>query len=229
MINVIALQTTLKVLFGQTGASHLRSHLPFGLALLILTAVVAILAPVARAEQKIQVSPDPELAAVVNMSIVQSQSTQPNTISFAKSFSIKSLVDARAYALELVNRDRMAHGLAPLVSNPFLDQVAQTYAEDMLKRNYFDHLSPEGETVVDRCIKAGGNPKIGVGENLMFYHNPNISGLAAERLKMFQTSWMNSQLHRINILNTEIVGFGFGIAIGNDGREYAVQLFSLGE
>jgi uncharacterized protein YkwD len=139
------------------------------------------------------------------------------------------LVNARAYALELVNRDRLAHGLTPLVPNPFLDQVAQAHAEDMLRRNYFDHTSPEGDTAVERYIKAGGNAKTGVGENLMFYHNPRISDIAGETLQMFQTSWMNSQLHRINILNAEIVSFGFGIVVGADGREYAVQMFSLGQ
>jgi uncharacterized protein YkwD len=239
MINLVAVQAVTKVLFGQSAVGQFRSHLPLGLALLIFTALAAILAPAVRAEQKIQVKPDPELAAVVNMTTVERQSnvqniqvknvesSQGNKVSFASSYNIKSLVDARTYALELVNRDRVAHGLNPLVPNPFLDQVAQAHAEDMLRRNYFDHNSPEGETAVERCIKAGGNPKVGVGENLMFYHNPRVSGLATETLQMFQTSWMNSAHHRVNILNSEIVGFGFGVVVGSDGREYAVQLFSL--
>lgn len=231
MINVLL--ATAKVLFLQGEVGQLRSHLPLSLALLSLTALAAIFAPAVRAEPKIRVSPDPELAAVVNMTTIERQSSsqgqQSQIIGFASSYNIKSLIDARAYALELVNRDRMANGLKPLVSNPFLDQVAQAHAEDMLKRNYFDHHSPEGENAVKRFIKAGGNPKTGVGENLMFYHNPRTSKIAGETLQMFQASWMDSPQHRINILNAEIVSFGFGIVIGADGREYAVQMFSLGQ
>ncbi len=235
VINIFALQATIKVLFGHSEAGQLRSHLPLSLALLGLTALAVIFAPAVRAEPKIKVNPDPELAAVVNMTVVerqvgpQGQRSHESMISFASSYNIKSLLDARAYALELVNRDRMANGLKPLVPNSFLDQVAQSHAEDMLRRNYFDHYSPEGENAVSRYIKAGGNPKTGVGENLMFYENPRISDIAGETLQMFQASWMGSSHHRINILNPEIVSFGFGIVIGADGREYAVQMFSLGQ
>jgi uncharacterized protein YkwD len=230
MINIFDFQATAKVLFGCGEVEQLRSPLPLSLALLSLTTLAVVFAPTVRAESKIKVSPDPELAAVVNMTTVERQSNpQSNQVSFASSYNIKSLVDARVYALELVNRDRMAHGLKPLVPNPFLDQVAQAHAEDMLRRNYFDHFSPEGENAVSRYIKAGGNPKIGVGENLMFYENPRISDIAGETLQMFQASWMDSPHHRINILNAEIVSFGFGIVVGSDGREYAVQMFSLGQ
>jgi uncharacterized protein YkwD len=231
MIN--ALQASAKVLFGQSAVEQLRSHLPLSLALLSLTALATLFAPAVRTEPKIRVSPDPELEAVVNMTTIErqsrSQGQQSPIIDFASPLNIKSLVDTRVYALELVNRDRMANGLKPLVPNPFLDQVAQAHAEDMLRRNYYDHLSPEGENAVSRYIKAGGNPKTGPGENLMFYQNPRISNITGKTLEMFQVSWMNSPHHRLNILNVEIVSFGFGIVIGADGRQYAVQMFALGK
>jgi hypothetical protein len=78
MINLVAVQAVTKVLFGQSAVGQFRSHLPLGLALLVLTALATILAPAVRAEQKIQVKPDPELAAVVNMTTVDRQSNIQN-------------------------------------------------------------------------------------------------------------------------------------------------------
>ena len=81
--------------------------------------------------------------------------------------SLRSLPELRAFALELVNRDRTLNNLSPLVEDPLLSEAAQLHAEDMLKRQYFDQVSPEGKTPRDRFIRVGGSSRIGVGENLL--------------------------------------------------------------
>ena len=65
------------------------------------------------------------------------------------------LPELRSKALEVVNEAREQHGLPPLQSRPELDRAAQAHAEDMLNRNYFDHVSPEEKTVFDRYVAAG--------------------------------------------------------------------------
>lgn len=139
---------------------------------------------------------------------------------------IKSLTEIRMYALALVNQDRQAQGLNPLIANSLLDQVAQTHAEDMLQKNYFDHRSLTGTTPQQRYLQAGGNPRVGIGENIFFYENSMVRGLSAATVKLFQENWMNSPGHRQNILNPEFVEFGYGIVYGPGAKQYAVQLFA---
>lgn len=184
-----------------------------------------------RADQAVTTT-DPNLSTILNQNgtdqqVIQEPSHSPSTLSHS---SIpQSLAEMRAYALQLVNRDRAAQGLPPLVADPLLDQVAQEHAQDMLQRGYFDHSSPEGQTPKQRFLKQGGNPRIGVGENIMYFNNPRIKTLSNDLIQMFQVTWMDSPLHRENILRTNLTGFGFGIAIGADGKQYAVQMFSLAD
>ncbi|MFH1444091.1 MAG: CAP domain-containing protein [Candidatus Peregrinibacteria bacterium] len=56
----------------------------------------------------------------------------------------------RLQIIALVNQERMAAGLQPLVRNPQLEQAAQAHAKDMYKRGYFSHFSPEGSNYIDR-------------------------------------------------------------------------------
>jgi uncharacterized protein YkwD len=76
------------------------------------------------------------------------------------------LPELRSKALELVNEAREQHGLPALQSRPELDRAAQAHAEDMLNRSYFDHVSPEGKTVFDRYVAAGGSRWRLVAENI---------------------------------------------------------------
>jgi len=50
----------------------------------------------------------------------------------------------------LVNQERMAKGLLPLIRNAQLEQAAQAHAKDMYKRGYFSHFNPEGQNYIDR-------------------------------------------------------------------------------
>ena len=55
----------------------------------------------------------------------------------------------------LINRERRAHGLVPLSGNARLGRAAGRHAADMVRRGYFAHVSPEGQTFVDRLRDAG--------------------------------------------------------------------------
>src|SRR5690606_8599801 len=59
--------------------------------------------------------------------------------------------------LDLVNAERQERGLVPFQPDGTLDAAAQAHAEDMLRRDYYDHVSPGGQTVIDRYIAAGGS------------------------------------------------------------------------
>lgn len=133
------------------------------------------------------------------------------------------LAEMRARALELVNADRAEHGLPALAAGAALDAAAMAHAEDMLARNYYAHQSPEGESVVDRFVEAGGSRWELVAENLS-----QCTGCAPglEVVENLQQGWMDSPEHRENILAEGLERFGFGLASGAGGTLYAVQTFA---
>lgn len=138
---------------------------------------------------------------------------------------------ARATALELVNASRAEHDLPPLSTAPPLAEAAQAHAEDMLRRDYYAHRSPEGDTVMDRYLAAGGTTAKGVAENIARCDGcpPAVD---RARLQQLHTGWMESPGHRRNILDAGKTHFGFGLAAGDgDGGEgggglFAVQTFA---
>lgn len=138
----------------------------------------------------------------------------------------RSLPELRAFALELINRDRQLNGAAPLVEDPLLAQTAQLHAEDMKARNYYDHLTPEGRTPTDRFAAIGGQG--GVGENIMLQSGSVgiTSILNWGLIENFQKSWMYSNGHRANLLDPHYTKVGYGIVSDPaTGRIYAVQNF----
>ena len=95
----------------------------------------------------------------------------------------------------------------------------------MLSRRYFNHVSPEGVNPRQRYVIAGGDIRLGVGENIA---KGGTKGLALTygEVEKWQRGWMYSNGHRANLLTPEYRKFGYGIAVGADGRSYAVQMFS---
>ncbi|WP_230534138.1 CAP domain-containing protein [Microvirga roseola] len=131
----------------------------------------------------------------------------------------------RQKALELVNEERRERGLEPLTLGSALNEAAQEHAEDMLDRNYYAHVSPEGDTVRDRFIEAGGSRWQLAAENIARCEGcggpPQIS-----RVEELHQGWMNSPEHRENILREGLDRFGFGIVVGENQTLYAVQTFA---
>lgn len=55
----------------------------------------------------------------------------------------------------LINAFRAQNGLGPLARNAFLDRAAMAHARDMLARDYFSHISPDGVGPGERARAAG--------------------------------------------------------------------------
>ncbi|OIO55501.1 hypothetical protein AUJ46_00835 [Candidatus Peregrinibacteria bacterium CG1_02_54_53] len=99
-----------------------------------------------------------------HMNVVPTQAVQSSVAPAPKavSLTINSLLippllpfpnateQRRLQIIALVNQERMATGLQPLIRNPQLELAAQAHAKDMFKRGYFSHFSPEGLTYIDR-------------------------------------------------------------------------------
>lgn len=139
--------------------------------------------------------------------------------------STGDLEKLRARALELVNRARREQGLQPLELGPKVNEAALSHARDMLRRNYYSHTSPEGETVQDRYVDAGGSKWRLIAENIA-----RCAGCTSdpdtEAVERLHRGWMNSPEHRHNILHRGLTRFGFGIVSSSEQGEYAVETFA---
>jgi uncharacterized protein YkwD/uncharacterized membrane protein required for colicin V production len=117
--------------------------------------------------------------------------------------------------LHLVNKERVAAGLDPLVLNPSLVPVARAHATDMWERKYFGHVSPEGDDVSDRLADWDVNYNY-AGENLAL----------APTVTTAHTGLMNSEGHRDNILESEYNDVGIGVIDNGVYGKMFVQVFT---
>jgi uncharacterized protein YkwD len=117
---------------------------------------------------------------------------------------------AVAATLCLLNEQRGDHGLSALSASSTLDRAADAYANDMVARRFFDHVSPGGGTMMDRIKAAGWVPtgSWSAGENIAW-----ASGSLATPASIVD-GWMHSAGHRANILDGSFGAIGIGIADG---------------
>jgi len=121
------------------------------------------------------------------------------------------LVQAADAVSCLVNAERTSRGLKALKRDGDLAQAARDHSRDMARNHYFDHTSPDGDSVGDRIRKAGyGEPGDGwkVGENLGW----GTGGRATPNARVDE--WLNSPAHKMNMLNGAFREVGVGVAGG---------------
>lgn len=124
--------------------------------------------------------------------------------------------------VDLTNAERRANGLPELRVSGYLAQSAQSHADDMARRNYFAHNSPEGVAPRDRMLAVGYDPQTFTGENIYYYYGNQV-GIQPEAAVAW---WMNSPGHRANILDARYTEIGVGLAITTaDGKHIYVQNF----
>ena len=140
--------------------------------------------------------------------------------------NVRSLPELSSFALELANRDRTLNNLPPLQADSALSLASQLHAEDMLDRQYFDHISPDGKTPRDRYLAISTSPLQGVGENIVQGETKGL-GLTYREAEKFQRGWMYSNGHRANLLTDKYTKFGYGVVTGANGQIYAVQMFGI--
>jgi uncharacterized protein YkwD len=125
-----------------------------------------------------------------------------------------NLAQVRSATLCLMNAERRARGLRRLKSNSRLRTAAQRYAEEMVRKDFFGHVSPSGTTVLQRIKKATYLSRVrsyAVGENLAW--GTRQLSTPAQTMR----GWMNSAPHRRNILDRGFREVGIGVAIGAPG------------
>jgi uncharacterized protein YkwD len=107
--------------------------------------------------------------------------------------------------VELVNRRRSDLGCAPLTWHDGIAAVATAHSIDMQKRDFYDHVNPDGETLMHRLARAGIAFNGVAGENLVI---GTVDGTIA------YTLWIDSPKHRAIIENCAFTHHGVGLADG---------------
>jgi uncharacterized protein YkwD len=117
---------------------------------------------------------------------------------------------ARAIRAE-INQVRVAHGLPPVRGHRRLARAARAHSRDMVRRGYFSHVSPNGETPSARVRRAGypaRRPVWRVGETIAWAEGAYAAPAAVVR------TWLESPPHRAILLSRSFREVGLGLAAG---------------
>lgn len=134
---------------------------------------------------------------------------------------------AQTFTLDLHNQTRIANGLPLLVLDDRVTAAAQGHADDMARRGYFSHDSPEGKTPWDRLSDAGA-PYRYAGENIGY---GTIGGGGDEAVIQRLFTMMMAETppddgHRQNILGVHYRKLGVGVGHDGSGHLYWVCDFT---
>ncbi len=110
-----------------------------------------------------------------------------------------NLSQDREYIVGLINNIRTGLGKKAVTLNASLSALAQKHSEDMVSRNFFGHVNPDGATPEDRRKKDMIPTE--VGENLAY----------SQSLLSAMQGLLRSPIHRANILTDNWTSVGIGI------------------
>ncbi len=106
---------------------------------------------------------------------------------------------------EEANHVRLKNGLTPLKPNLKLANIANVRAQDMAKRNYYDHKNPDGQYYYNYLPQLGFDNKNFSCENL----DLQFTVLASQ----YVNDWLSSSKgHRECMLNAKISDAGYAVA-----------------
>lgn len=106
--------------------------------------------------------------------------------------------------IRLTNVKRAENGLPPLTYNPVLSQAALAKGNDMMNKDYWAHVAPDGTQPWAFFLNAGYKYKY-AGENLARDFNDSASTVDA---------WMASPSHRENMLSPNYREIGVAVVNG---------------
>jgi uncharacterized protein YkwD len=151
--------------------------------------------------------------------------------------------DHQTYEIELIifeeiNKIRLESGLEPLSWDPMLSKLAREHSLDMARYGYFNHTDLFGLDPTQRAEELGINTKVivngksydTVGENIGFMPRGIVKDVGVllttkDIASGMVFEWMLSEPHKDNILNTEYLSTGIGVAYNGDNSYYLTQNF----
>ena len=147
---------------------------------------------------------------------------------------------------EIINAQRVMHGLEPLDHVDTIRLIARSHSQDMALNDYFSHVNPEGLDPTDRGRQVGYDCRkdfgsyytYGLAENIhqgwiygsirtLNGETVHVDWLTPEELAQSAVNgWMSSPGHRQNILDASYDRAGMGAAIADDGKVFLPRIFA---
>ena len=132
-----------------------------------------------------------------------------------------SLKEIEQIAFKLINEQRAAQNLPPVMWDNDVAKIARMHSENMAKNNFFSHKGLDGFMVNNRADLLGVSKWRAIGENIAYnrgYDQP---------AEFTVECWMKSQSHRDNLLDSRWKESAIGVAVSADGSYYFTQVFLL--
>ena len=133
--------------------------------------------------------------------------------------SLSEATEIERRAFEMTNTVRLQSNLAPLAWDSKLCRMARTHSENMVRRGFFSHETPDGLRLKDRAHAAGIAHFHVLGENIAYNQGFDDPGAFTVG------RWMLSPGHRANILSPEFQQSAIGVFVAADGTVYLTQEF----
>ncbi len=148
--------------------------------------------------------------------VIEPSSTAPAAAASPAAPPSGDAAAAELYMVDLINQQRIAAGVAPLIADPLLMSVARGRVDDMVARGYTGHSDPAtGESLGPKMIHAAGFTSTFVGENWYGTIKPPPSNVETAM------SWfMTDPPHARNILSPYYAYVGVGLAF--NGRQWLI-------
>ncbi|MDZ4243836.1 MAG: CAP domain-containing protein [Candidatus Doudnabacteria bacterium] len=108
--------------------------------------------------------------------------------------------------MALVNEERNNRNIPQLITHSSLMVAAAQKSRDMIDRDFFNHVNPDGNYIWGNIINAGYYPYKILGENLA------LDFATAEGMIK---AWLDSPTHRENLLRLEFINQGMSALYGD--------------
>jgi uncharacterized protein YkwD len=149
---------------------------------------------------------------------LQPVATQAATL-IARPTVAKHSISSEFDVFDRINRERAKYRLRELSWDDDAARLARSYSQRMAREGFFDHIDPDGNSVVERAESFRIRSWSMIGENLF------MCTAYDEYARLAVSGWMKSPSHRQNILARGWTSTGVGIALGRSGRIYITQVF----
>ncbi len=126
--------------------------------------------------------------------------------------------DDVAQILGRINALRQQNGLRPLDLSSVLTTSAQRHSDDMARTGNVDHTGSDGSSIESRIRDAG----YGHWRNFGIW-GENIYGGQMADVDAAWNFWINSQVHRANLLNQRYREIGIGVGRSDNGTYYTLN------
>ena len=123
-----------------------------------------------------------------------------------------------AQILGRINALRQQNGLLPLDLSSTLTASAQRHSDDMARTGNVDHTGSDGSSIESRIRDAGYGHWRDFG-----IWGENIYGGQMANVDAAWNFWINSQVHRANLLNPRYREIGIGVGASDNGTYYTLN------